>query len=371
VRAISLLPGSALVVQYLRRALDTGHPVHAARALAYEAFWRVLKAPNRSHDALFEQSRALAEATSEPALIAEVELMRGFGCLSQYRFRAAPLHLWRAHDLLLSQCPGEPWLLTATRMQLGTAWMYGGNFQEILRYGDASIDEARARDDRYAVAAIAGLGAASVRHAMRGDLELALAEVEQAMAPWPNEPFATNHFGAFISTVYTLSCEPGPRLLQYIDGRPELEHASLMRTPTMRFSFLVARLRGLLLAIDSPCGAETAALVLRANKDLRALARIPGTTPKVFALAFQAFLHHVEGNRETALACLAQSAELGQGIEHGLVDGIRYAAGLLEGGESGRATCEGLRARVRAEGWSTWQHGVSVRLPGNLALLGD
>jgi len=63
------------------------------------------------------------------------------------------VYLWRAHDLLQAHCPGEPWLLTASRMYLGSAWFYSGNFREIKRHTGAWIDEARAREDRYAIAA--------------------------------------------------------------------------------------------------------------------------------------------------------------------------------------------------------------------------
>jgi serine/threonine protein kinase len=371
VRAISLLPGSALVAQYLRRALDTGHAIHTARALAYEAFLRVVNAPQRDQDALFERSRSLAESTSEPALIAEVDLLQGYACNTQQRFRAAPAYFWRAHDLLQTQCPGEPWLLTASRMYMGSSWMYSGNFQEIQRHAQGWLEEARARDDRYAVAAIAGFGGGSLRHLMNEQPELALSELEAAMAPWPKEPFATTHYGAFIATYHVLCSQPGPGLLQYLNGRPELDRASLMRVPTPRFTYLSARLRGLLLAMESRNNASKGALLAQARADLRLMTRSPGRTARAFALAFEGSLLCVEGDREAALRCLRESAQLAQTIDHFCAAGIRYMLAVLEGGESGQSTRTEIRAQIEAEGWKSWERGLLLRVPGNLALLGD
>jgi serine/threonine protein kinase len=369
VRAISLLPGSALVAQYLRRALDTGHPVHAARALAHEAFIRVLNRPERDQDALFERSHSLAQATGEPALLAEVDLLHGLACNNQRRFRAAPTYLWRAHDLLSAQCPGESWLLTASRMYMGSAWLYSGNFREIQRHAEGWMEEARARDDRYAVAAIAGFGAGSLRHAMNEQPELALAELEAAMAPWPKEPFATTHYGAFSTTYYVLGSEPGPRLLQYLEQRRDVEHASVMRTPPLRFAYLAAYLRGLLLAIESPKGPGAAELVARTRQTLRAMARLPGRTPRVFALGTEASLHCLAGDREAALRCLRASEELARGVDHFCGIGIRYMLATLEGGEAARAVQLEIRAQIEASGWKNWERGLALHVPGNLALL--
>jgi hypothetical protein len=359
-----------LVAQYLRRALEAGHPVHAARGLAHEAFLRVINAPQHDQDALFERSAAMAEATAEPALIAEVDLLRGFATSTQQKFRAAPPYLWRAHDLLQTQCPGESWLLTSARIYLGSAWIYAGDFREIQRHTGGWIDEARARDDRYAVAAIAGFGGGSLRHAMNEQPEIALAELEAAMAPWPNESFATTHYGAFTTTNCILGSEPGPRLLNYVEQRQDVVHAALMRMPTMRFSYLAARIRGILLAIDSAKSGKHKQLLERAQGDLRALERLPGRTPRVFALAYAGSLRHIAGDRDGALRCMRESAELAHTIDNFCATGVRYMLALLEGGQEGQRVRAAIRAQIEAEGWKNVERGLAIRVPGNLALLG-
>ncbi|HTU59772.1 MAG TPA: hypothetical protein VMF89_15075, partial [Polyangiales bacterium] len=316
-------------------------------------------------DALFERAAAMAESAGDPALIAEIAYLRGCATNNQQRFRAAPAHLWHAHELLQTQCPGESWLLTAARMMLGSSWTYAGNYQEIKRHMGGWIEEARARDDRYAIAAIAGTGGGSLRFAMEERPELAQTEIEAAMEPWPKQPFGTSHYGAFSTTYYVLGSEPGPRLLDYIDAHPELERAPLMRTPTLRFSYLAARLRGLLLALEP---GHQGALLARARADLRLLEKLPGRTPRVFTLAYAASIHQISGDGDSALRCLRESAALSENIDHFCGVGVRYMLALLEGGDAGRQTRAEIRAQIEAEGWKSWQRGLAIRVPGNLAL---
>jgi hypothetical protein len=107
---------------------------------------------------------------------------------------------------------------------------------------------------------------------------------------------------------------------------------------------------------------------MRARGDLRALSRLPGRTPRVFALAYAGSLHYLDGERERALACMRESAELTDGIDHFCGVGVRYMRALLEGGDEGRRVRAEIRAQVEAEGWKNVERGLAIRVPGNLAL---
>jgi serine/threonine protein kinase len=371
VRAVSMLPGSALVVQYLRRALDAGDPVHAARALAYEAFWRVLNNPRKSQDELFERSRTLAETTSELALIAEVDVMRGLSCVTQLRPRVAPVYLWRAHDLLQANCPGESWLLTAARMYLGSAWFYSGNFREIKRHTGGWIEEARAREDRYAIAALTGFGAASMRHLVDDDPEQALSELETAMAPWPVRPFTTTHLGAFQTTAQVLACYgQGPGLLQYLDVRsPQLDREFLMRTSGARLIRHSANLQAYFQAIESPSGEQTARLVARAQVDLNGLRPLPGNNAQAWYHVAGATLQLLAGRRDAALAGIEVALKYAEATDERVAPGIRYMLGRLQGGESGRALCDQVRTQLAEEGFKNVERALAMRVPCNLRFL--
>jgi hypothetical protein len=177
------------------------------------------------------------------------------------------------------------------------------------------------------------------------------------------------HYGAFSTTNHVLGSEPGSRLLEHVDRSVAIERAAVMRVPTARFSYLAARSRGLLLAIDSPKGPRTAELVTRARVDLRALARFSARTPRVVALAVDGSLRCVEGDHEGALRCLRESAALAESVDHFFGVGIRYMLAVLEGGEESARVRAQIRAQIEAEGWKSWERGLALRVPGNLALL--
>ena len=77
--------------------------MHAARALSYEALWRSINRAQDPQDALFDKSRTLAEATGDPALLAEVDLTRIFGRFERgdgaRDFGGLGLGLWIARQI--------------------------------------------------------------------------------------------------------------------------------------------------------------------------------------------------------------------------------------------------------------------------------
>jgi hypothetical protein len=371
VRAISLLPGSTLIAQYLRRALTAGDPAHAARALAYEAAWRSVDAPGDSQERGFGRSRELARALGEPTLIAEVELMQGAAFLAQHQMGAAESHLWRAHEILRSECPGQPWLLTSSRMYLGQAWLGSAKFPEIRCHMVGWLEEAKARDDRYAVAALTGAGGASLRHALDDAPDTGLAELDAAMAPWPSEPFGWSHFGAFFATSLILaSSADGPRFCAFLDrDRARFERAFLLRAPTPRLALLMARSQALLQSIDSPQSGAGPQLAERARAEQRMLSRLPGPGAEALTQYVEGWFHLLAGNRDAAHRCIAHTCEVARQTGVYFESGARYILGMLESGETGRQQCEEVRQQIVAEGWRDWRRGLAMRIPGNLQLL--
>ncbi|MET0340208.1 MAG: AAA family ATPase, partial [Polyangiales bacterium] len=365
VRDVAFLPGSALLAQYLRRALVTSEPAHAARALANEALWREVSAPRDQEDPLFAEAAALAASAGEPAPIAEVATLRGLACLARNQFRRAPEHLARAHELVKERCPGEPWLLTSVRMYLGAAWFHGGDHAAIVSQTGAWVDEARSRDDRYALAALTGFGNASVRHLLRDAPEDALEELEEAFDAWPDEPFTSIHFGAFMTRGYVLSSlGPGDHLLAWLDGRDAwLRGAFLMRTPTCREALLVQRVRGQMLALDGTEGAHNRARLDEVQRHLRELGRHRTRGAGAMRAAYGGMVHALEGRGREALASFDQArATMGPG-GWWVILGLDYVAGRLTGGDAGRALCDAVLSRLREEGWRDPRRGLALRVP--------
>jgi eukaryotic-like serine/threonine-protein kinase len=352
VRAVSYLPGSTMVIQYLRRALSSGEARHSARALAYEALWRSVGTPDKSPESLFDQARELADQTNEPAVIAEVELMRGLACTTRGEFRSAPRHLWIAHDLLQTQCPGQPWLLTSARMYLGQTWIYTGESSQLQQHTGLWLDEARAKQDRYAVAAIAGFGGASYRTLMQSTPEAALALLDEAMAPWPDEPFSTNHFGDMFARTGALAQLGGDRLLSWLSANhARLERAYLLRAPTPRLALLWRWTLASLSAIPSSATATSHPLFAQARRYVPVLARqrTGGVAPGSANLLRSA-LALLEGRAEEAAAHARAAQPQLSGVV--FLHGARYLEGAAIGGSQGKALCEATLLALSAEGWA-------------------
>jgi eukaryotic-like serine/threonine-protein kinase len=372
VRATAYLPGTALVTQYLRRALNAGDPIHSARALAYEALLRSISSATGRQDALFEQSRSLAEATSEPALMAEVDLMRGLSCVMQHRMKSAPTYLSRAHEMLQAHCPGEPGLINASRMYLGMAWFHSGEFQQLRKHMDDWLEDARARDDRYAMAALCGFGAGSFRHLLDDAPERGLSELDAAMARWPKQPFTTNHLGAFLTRGYILSCAQDHAALARLlaSEHEELEHAYLMQTPTPRVALLWLRAMVRLRSIERPNAPGVKDVLREVRAYNRSIQRIAGPYANVTYLAVQGWTSYLEGDPDGALRTLLSAEQAATLASHYALPSIRYAVGFLEGGASGGRKCQEVIAGIEADGFRDFRRGLSIYIPVHLSVLG-
>jgi serine/threonine protein kinase/predicted ATPase/tetratricopeptide (TPR) repeat protein len=371
VRDCIYLPGSALMAQYLRRALAAGDPVHSARALAYESLWRSVNSIEHDSSALFEQSRSLADATHEPALIAEIALVRGLACVSQRQMARAPAHLWAAHDLVQSQCPGQPWLLNASRTYLGMAWFHSGNFQEMQHHMDGWIQEARARDDRQAVAALCGFGAASFRHVVAGAPERGIEELALAMAAWPKQPFTTHHAGALLTGGMMLATfEDGVRLREMLEaGRVEHDRAFLLRTPTLQLALRWLRAAALLRSIERPGAPGSKEVLARVRAESSVLKRAKGPFARSTYLSLSSWILFLSGDREGTLRMLKLAEQAGADAEPFNTVAVRYMLGVLEGGESGRQRCQTVKAQLEAFGFRDFRLGLAMRTLGRLSLL--
>ena len=365
VRDLSYLQGSTLVAQYLRRALVAGDPNHAARALAYEALWRVLDRPRVGQAQLLERSRELADRSGDPALIAEVENVRGLACVAGGQFKLATPHLSRAHEFLLTRCPGEPWLLTNVRMYLGAGWHYSGDMVSIGRHMGDWIEEARARDDRYAQAALCGFGRGSLRHLLQDQPTAGLEELAAAFAPWPDEPFSTLHYGACLAQGGLLAYRGGEALLAWMEReQPRWRTAYLMRTPACQLSIATFNGWALTLAAAERSGSARDELLVALRRECAILQKSSAMGAPAVANYFLGVLEAAARRTERALVHLSKASEQLAAMGHHLAPSADYVIGMVEGGDEGRRKREVLHAIVRAEGWADQQRGIRFRTPG-------
>jgi eukaryotic-like serine/threonine-protein kinase len=362
VRAVSYLPGSLLVVQYLRRALDAGELGHGARALAYDAFLRTLAAPAGSRASWFDRSRELAQQSGEPALLAEVELMCGYACFARGDARTAAVHLSGAHELLQTRCAGQPWLLTATRMYLGCSWIASGDLRLLASSGAAWLAEAEAKQDRYACAALAGFGGVTRRHLMRDDQDAALAELDSVLAPWLEQPFSTIQFGALLVRIDALVQRGGRAALDWLDAHEgQLARAVLLRSPSLGWYVATRRVTACLSAIDDPARAAEHPLFAAALEVARSFRRFRRNAPGRLHLLL-AVLSALQGRRELAI----EHARSAQAFVSEMVSvrGALYVEGWLLGGSEGSAKCQAVLDWLTNEGCVNPERYLRELVPG-------
>jgi len=322
-----------------------------------------LSAPESDRGALFDRSRALADSTNEPAVIAEVELMRGIGRLPRCEFAQAVEHLSFAHELIQSRCPGHSWFLTAARMNLGSAWLYLGDFRALAQNTEPWLNEARAKQDRYALAALTGFGAASLRHLLDDAPDAVLHELGEAMAPWPRTPFSTIHFGEFMVRSFTHAYERRPDFWPWIEeNEPAWQRAYLMTTPTCQAAFLTFKIHACLSAVGQAGGRANHPLIARASQAARAMAKVrteiaPGLS-QICGAWIAAYERRTDGALQKARA--AQKLLAGSAYEQW----ARYAEGLIEGGEGGRAKCQEVRKKLEEQGFQNPDRALGMMVPG-------
>lgn len=364
VTSVTFLKGSALSVQHLRRALDAGEPAHAARALAYEGLLRSTKRPRDDHSALFARARELALASGDPAVRASVEVRHGMAHLTRDDYEAARDALLRGHEIVSLHCPGQPWLLATARMQLGVTWYVLEEYDTLAAHAEAWVADAKRREDLYGYAVLAGYGFGFIRHLMRDDPAAARAELAEAMAPWPETPFSTNHFGAILATQLVMHYEGGDAALRWFDQhQARLQGAAILKNPIFKLTITNLQMVACLAALCGDRERDAAALA-RAEQQLRSVRKLPRSPLNdAFCTLWSSALHALRGDRERALleARHARDGLCRHYRPYGTL--ASYWEGWLEGGQAGQLRCERALAAVRARGWARPERALARLLP--------
>ncbi len=364
VASVMFLRGAALSVHYVRRALAAGEPAHAARALAYEGILRSTRKPQNDHSALFARARELAHSVSDPAVLASVEVRSGIACLARDDYAAARDALLRGHELISLQCPGQPWLLTTARMQLGCAWYVLAEHATLAAHSESWIADARQREDLYGYATVTSYGFGFLRHLMRDDPATAQAELAEAMAPWPDEPFATHHFGTIIASIYTLSYQGGDAGFCWLErNEARFERAAILSSPVFKQTLYNLRATACLAAMAGADAARSAQLATLVGRHVRMLRKISSPLSGPFAELWSSALYALRGDATEAFR-RAQRARHGLSAVHKAYSiAALFWEGRLEGGQAGAAKEEQAIGILRGQGWHKPERAVEMLVP--------
>ena len=295
--------------RHLHLALDSGDPYRISFALAIEAgFMSSAKNPVRANQ-LLERAEAIAGEVGHPLLHASVGMIRGILSYERGDFQGAFLHCERTEEMVRRELTGMSWELRTLEMFSIHSLFFLGEFAEILRRVPRHIADARDRGDLYAIMYLRSLGGPCTRAICGDDVEGAAEEIAEVEAQFPGSGFFLQHLFVIYARTF----------IDMYAGEPERAHRRLRETgPRVRSSMLLhdrsVRTFWTFLYGTTAVGAaaknrgERAALLRRARRAARALARDGAPPYAAMAGLIDAAVDHLAGRDERAVARLEAAA---------------------------------------------------------------
>jgi serine/threonine protein kinase len=361
---VDLLRSADFAGRALRLALEAGEPVRLGRALAVAAGNVAARGePSRRRaDELVRASQRAAAQADDPHARALALLAAGIVHFFLGEWRGARASLEDAESVLRAQCRAVAWELANTQVWTCNALILSGELREATRRIPGLVDEARARDDSFALMHMAY--PVCVTHIVADDVDAAWRVTELAAAH-AGGAFTAFHWGAFISAAsverYKGDVRGAWARAQSI-AQP-LESSSLFRVALIRaFS---AYERGLSAIAAAAAGVDRTAALQAAEKCARRLVRDNiGFAPAMGHLLL-AGAHSVRGDRQRALQALELALPLLDAADLGyLAACARYRRGQLLGGDAGRELVQRSERFFEAQGVVSPERCLAMSAPG-------
>jgi hypothetical protein len=360
------IASASLNVRYLRRAQSLGEPAHMARALAEEAFARVVRDPRDAEvDRLLVGAHALATKVNDPAL--EVSIAFRECTVATYRW---DMETWgerseHAHRICLESCPEQPWLLTNLRMSLGGFWANRGDHGKLRPAVVAWLSDARDRNDQFAASVLEGFGIGSIARLMPDEPDVARDALEAAFAPWPRSPFTFAHIGYLIGVAQVELYRGGAGALCWMEQeRQWLASAHLLRWSLGRISFLTYHALAALAAQRVAPAARAQSLLEIADAECRQLSRLHWVLAQLNVPLIEAQIAALRGQPERALERAREARERNERCESfWRARSAEYLEGVLEGGDAGLHKREHALAFFAEQGWTKPRQAIATFCP--------
>jgi serine/threonine protein kinase len=365
-----VLRGALLSARHLRRSLAIGDAGNLAIALAQEGTFRALRAKGEQvpQTALMKEAYALAQQSDDSALRATVALCDGSATMCTHDFATAQRRFAAAHELIETRCPGEPWLLINARMMLASnSWLLGEHSRHHA-WTEAWLAEAHERDDRFAVASLSCLGQGALRHLLSDAPEKTDEETTDALASWKQ-----TRVGLLLLGEYYVRCNHG----LYVGGdtlqrwllanRARLQTAPVFGVAFNRAWLSYASAAAALSALPNAHGLGEARPIVEAQ--LKLLRKLDTPLSHCLHKTLEAQSLALSGQPERALnVAHVASVACDHLALHLLGHQVRYFAGVIEGGESGRERRESALAFFRKEAWQEPWKASTLQVPASRLL---
>ncbi|HEX8796806.1 MAG TPA: protein kinase [Polyangiaceae bacterium] len=361
-----LLRSADFANRALLLALEAGEPVRLGRALAVAAGNVAARGESarRRADALVRAAQQVADQVDDPHGRALALLAGGFVHFFLGEWRGARAKLEEAETILRTRCRAVAWELANTQAWTCNVLILSGELREASRRVPAIVEEARSRDDSFALMHLTY--PACCAHIVADDVHAAWRVTELAATHAGGDgAFTSFHWGAFIS---------GCSVERYRgDGRaawervkrtsPALDGSSLSRIALVRtFS---AYERGLSAIAAAAAGHDRTVALDAADDWARRLSRESVSFAPAMGQLLRAGLFAARGDRKRADSALElaipalDAADLGY-----LAACARHRRGELLAGSAGAELVARSRAFFAAQGIVNPERCLQMSAPG-------
>jgi hypothetical protein len=357
-----IIRGADFAARALLLSLDAGEPVRLCRALAVAAANAATRGESgrQRAAALVRASERIAAQVDDPHGRALALMAAGFTAFYLGEWRSARDKLGQADTILRTRCRAVAWELAQTQTWGCNLLILIGELREASNRVPGILEEARAREDRYALvyltypACVALIVADDVVGATRVSR---LAE--------EGGPFTGAHWGAFISACsvdrYRGDGRAAWERVELVS--PALESSNLLRAVLVRICS--AYERGLSAVAAAASGFDRSRALRAADHYSRELLREKLLYGRAMGHLVRAGVRAVQHDRAGALAALDAAIPMLEVADLGyMAVCARHRKGELMGGESGRELIARSRAFLHAQAVKNVESCLAMSAPG-------
>jgi hypothetical protein len=345
----------------LLRALQSGEPYRACRALTSEALARAVAgtfAAKRS-ERVMRQAQALAERLDQPYTVAFGIGIEGMVAYFEGRFAVARERCGAAERLFRDRCAGVPFELATVHLLQLWGLYYMGDIRELFQRTSSLLLEAQQRGDLYALTNFR-LGAPNIGWLLCDGIDEARELGRDAMAHWPpssgvHVQHAFELFSQASADLY--AGEPEVGLARIRERWPRLKSVFLLRVQVVRI--VLTELAGRVALAAAAAGVEERRSLIRAGlRAARKLRRERAPWAAAMALLLLAVAADLKGDREATLRLLTDAEAALLAVDMRLhATCARRRRGELCGDSELVAACD------------TWMREQSIREPERAAAM--
>ena len=322
------LHGSLVQTQHLTEALKAGEERRVCRALAVETWYLGAAGVRQSKKAsdVGQVTLQRARTLDDPFLIGMAQLANAIVSFFNGGVWNAAEEFGAGLDTL-SNVSGADWERVTCQYFLCLSLLGTGQWSDLQRRVERSIDKAERRHDMYAKSLFAAEPMTWCL-LMADQTDEIPASLENAMTGWSSQPVYLAHYQVAVSrAMLALYQGDGDQAIRALDDvQPSLGRLMIDRIPLMMADYLAYRGRAALLRGE----------LSTANKQAKRLSKVAAPRAAAYSALLHAGIHHLRGQRREAATRVSQALAAFTELKfEPMAAACRYRLGQLVGGSRG------------------------------------